>query len=235
MIMLSDLLLESERLKNRASRDNKPVDARRLAILTGAEVITAEDAGRFLPEGGAITAYIADLEARGEPGAVLVDTGMAARDAIILVNACAESTEGRTLIALALANCAIEPPRGQTVENVRMVVITLPQGGLRDKQGQVTYDAGPMVRHDRGADLNFRPVAEAAVQRLAMSLLINAADIRTTAEWTGAGTEDGRIERLSAMLATRAGIPGDWTEDAVRKQMGTVLQAQKPAHRQSVA
>ena len=234
MIMLSDLLLESDRLKRRAYRDDKPVDARRLAILSGAEIIPVETAIRHLENGEGIAAYAAEIGGAGHPGVILVDTGTAARDAMILIDADPDSVEGRALIALALAHSAMEPARGHTIEGVRMVVLTLPDGCERDEQGQITYDVGRVIRHDKGSDINFRPIAEAAIMRLAMSMLISESDVQTTAEWTGTGTEDGRVERLSAMLARRSGIPGDWTETAVRRHMGRAL---KPngADRRSVA
>jgi len=234
MIMLSDLLLESDRLKRRAYQDDKPVDARRLALLCGAEIITEDIASKHLDNGRGIAAYATTMRKAGHPGIMLIDTGTAARDAMILINTDLESVEGRALIALALAHSALEPARNHAIEGIRMVVLTLPNGRARDEQGQMTYDVGQVIRHDKGSDINFRPVAEAGVTRLAMSMLISESDVQTTAEWTGTGSEEGRIERLSAMLARRAGIPGDWTEAAVRRHMGRALRPNEP-DRRSVA
>jgi hypothetical protein len=108
-----------------------------------------------------------------------------------------------------------------------MAVINLPSCSIRTVGDTMVFEAGNPVRHDpSGANVSFRPMAEKGIDRLASSLLLTENEIHTTAEWISAGSDEGRAERLAAMLATRAGVAVDWVERALKRHESRVLKAQ---------
>ena len=50
MIILTDLMLEAKRLHDRAAKDRRPVDTERLAILSGAEIVTKDQVKALMPD-----------------------------------------------------------------------------------------------------------------------------------------------------------------------------------------
>jgi len=237
MIILTDLMLEAKRLHDRASKDRKPVDSERLAILSGAEIVTKNQVAALLPDAHGILNVVKTVEEDGAPAVLLIDTGTATRDAIVLLNTLPTDIAGRALTALALSHSALEPAaRPIPGSKSRIVVISLPATTIHDREGQTVCEVGTPVRHDpSGASVAFRPMAEMGVNRLALSLLVMESEIHNTAEWIGAGTEEDREERLSDMLSLRAGVPSDWIKTAVRRYAGRVLTANPASGKKKAA
>ena len=237
MIILTDLMLEAKRLHDRAAKDRRPVDTERLAILSGAEIVTKDQVKALMPDAKGILNIIQKVESDGRPAVLLVDTGTATRDAIVLVNTGPADISGRALTALALSHSALEPAsRPVPGSKSRMVVISLPEAAVHTRENQTVTEVGTPVRHDPSGDsVAFRPMPEMGIHRLALSLLVTEAEIHTTAEWIGAGTEEGREERLVDMLSLRAGVPSDWIATAVRRHSGHVLTANTPTTKKRAA
>lgn len=229
MINITDLMIEAERLHRRSFNERTPVSPARLAILTGAEIVKLESVRLLLPDAEAIVAIANDLNQYQTPGIILVDTGMATRDAVVLINTEENDVAGRCLIALALAHSAQEPARKPMPKATsRMVVISLPDAHIRNISGMDVFHAGNAMRLDpSGANIDFRPIAEAGINRLALSLLLTEEEIHNTAEWITTGSDNGREERMSAMLAMRSGVPVDWVEKSIRRHMTRTLKVDK--------
>lgn len=230
MIILGDLMLEAERLKARAAHDRKPVNPERLAMLTGAEIIDKETLRKLMVDSETILEIAGYVEAHNKPAIMLIDTGMAARDAMVLINTTTENISGRALVALALAHSALEPATlVMPGTKHRMVIIALPEANEREELDRRVFDAGTPVRIDpRGKSLPFRPVAEAGINRLAMNLLISDPEIHIAAEWIGSETTDERSRRLADMLSLRTGIPADWAAKAINRHEKPAASTKRP-------
>jgi len=233
MIILGDLMLEAQRLNARATQDRKPVDPVRLAMLAGAEIIDKIKLRELMTDSAEILEIAGYIEAHEKPAIILIDTGMAVRDAMLLINTTTNNISGRALVALALAHSALEPATlVMPGTKHRMVIIALPEAIEREEHDRTVFEAGIPVRIDpRGKSLPFRPVAEAGINRLAMSLLISDPEIHIAAEWIGSETTDERSRRLADMLSLRAGIPADWATKAINRHEKPVASTKRPYKR----
>jgi len=223
MIDLTDVLMERDRMQQRAQIDNKPVSMTRLAMLAGVEIIEADEMATLVPHATVAAETVKQLENTNTTSAVLIDS-RSARDALILTGCSKESVTGRTLIAVAIANGATEPSRKRLDDGTRMVVVSLPGSApeIIESNGRKieVLNAGEPVRlDDEGKSLSFRPLASEGVKRLAMSLMVKQCDITGTAGWVSAGSGETRLTRHSAELALLMQAPFDWTMKAVERNI----------------